>query len=201
MAEQSRGASNYHYSIRTAVRGLWTGALLYNQFIDSMRSTIQAGLTRAYAEGAAACGIVPSEYTLEEKIALDQAIFREFNYIGRFADAIEKGDKASGGKLKPLMARAKMWVNRYNDVVNQAKVTACKNQKLRWMLHLVRVTKEPCKDCLKLNGRIYRAYTWQKWNVRPQSPDLACNGINCGCGFQTTDERATPGRPPKLAGQ
>jgi hypothetical protein len=154
------------------------------QFIDSMMSTIRAGLTRAYAEGAAACGIMPAEYTFEEKIALEQTIVREQNYVGQFADAIEKGDKANGGKLKPHMARAKMWVNRYNDVVNRAKVTACKNKKMKWVLHLVRPTKEPCKDCLKLNGRIYRAYTWQKWNVRPQSPDLACNGILCGCGLK-----------------
>jgi len=197
LAEQSRAASNYHYSIRTAVRGLWTGALLYMQFIDSMMSTTRAGLTWAYAEGAAACGITPAEYTFEEKIALEQAIVREQNYIGQFADAIEKGSKANGGKLEPFMTRAKMWMNRYNDLVNRAKVTACANRKLLWRLG---ATEEHCRDCARYDGRIHRGSTWARYEIRPQSPKLACHGFNCLCTLEPTDERALPGRPPGMTG-
>lgn len=197
----SAGSVNYRNGIRAAIRGLWTGALFYDNFFQAMMTTIRNGLTAAWQEGSAACGIAPAEYTLEERIALEQAIVREYQYIGGLGHDVEANSKANGGKLTPLLNRGNMWINRYNDVVNHAKQAACKNQKLRWVLHLIRMTKDPCVDCLRLNGRVYRASTWNKWGIRPQSSDLACSGIQCGCGFEVTDEPANKGRPPKLSGQ
>ena len=58
-----------------------------------------------------------------------------------------------------------------------------------------------CGDCTRLNTRVYRKSTWEKYDVYPQSPDLECTGKYCGCKFEVTDEPCTRGRPPAIAGQ
>jgi len=193
----SRAADNYYAGIRAATRGLWTGALSYDQFFDAMDATIRRGLPQAWHEGAQECGIAPSELSSAEKVGLQQAIVSELNYIDGFATAIEAGSKANGGKLEPLMSRADLWVARYNDVTNRARVKACADKKLMWVWN---PRKEHCADCARLNGRVYRASTWDRYGLRPQSPDLECKGFKCGCSFAPTDESCTPGRPPSLVG-
>jgi len=193
----SAGSSNYRNGIRSATRGLWTGVLDYYQFFDVMVTTIQTGIPRAWEEGAAECGISPDELTLEEKMQQQAAIYGELAYVDGFAIAIEAGSKANGGKLGPLMGRADLWVNRYRDVVNRAKLMACADQKLVWILG---PTKDHCNDCLNMNGRVYRGSIWDKYDVRPQSPRLECGGYRCLCNLVPTEARANPGRPPGLRG-
>jgi len=196
--KQGGGLGSYQRGINAAVRGLWSGAFDFGGFFEAMMSTITRGLTAAWAEGAAKCGIAPNELTLAELNARKAAIFSESNHINGFAEAIESGSKANGGKLSALSNRAGMWGNRYRDIVNRAQQMACKDKKLMWHLG---PTVEHCVDCLKLDGRTYRASTWERWDVRPQSPALACKGILCLCEFQPTDVSANKGRPPKLSGQ
>lgn len=214
LEEGSRAASDYASAIRSAARGLWLttppGApgprvivLTYTQFFDAMISVIRHGLPKAWEEGARRVGVLPDEMTAEERVALEQAITSETNYIAGFAAFIEEHAKAVGGKWGAVNNRVGMWANRYLDVVNRAMAMAGANKKLRWKRHALRVTKQSCVDCLKLDGRVYRAQTWEKWDVRPQHFALACGGLKCGCGFEVVgvEVRCTPGRPPKLSGQ
>jgi hypothetical protein len=191
------GADIYRRSLRGNVRGLWTGAIDYIQFMRMMRSTINRRLKQAWLEGAAACGISEEELTPGEWIAMDQAIVNELGFVEGFADDIEMGSRASGGKLKPLHIRVEMWANRYKDVVNRAKQMACADRKLLWHLG---ATVEHCRDCLRYNGRVHRGSTWARYEIRPQSPSLACHGFRCACTLEPTDERAMPGRPPGMTG-
>jgi hypothetical protein len=214
LSEVSTHRSDYGASIRAAARGLWLttppGAagdrvvvLSYSQFYDSLITTIRHGLPLAFAEGMRKVGVSPDEMTGEERVMLDRAIASEEGHIEGFARFIEDHAKALKGKWGAVANRAKMWIIRYDDLVHRAMMMAGKNQKLRWRLHLKRVTKVSCKDCLRLDGRVYRAKTWEKWDVRPQHFALACGGFLCGCGFEVVglDVRCTPGRPPKLSGQ
>lgn len=214
LEEGSRAASDYASSIRSAARGLWLSTppgaagprvtvLTYDQFFDAMISIIRNRLPKAWEEGAKRVGVLPEEMTAEERVALQQAIASEVDHIAGFAAFIEEHAKAVGGKWGAVNNRVGMWANRYLDVVNRAMAMAGANKKLRWKRHALRVTKQSCVDCLKLDGRVYRAQTWQKWDVRPQSPYLACGGLKCGCAFEVVgvDVRCTPGRPPKLSGQ
>ena len=185
--------SRYQSRIRSAVRGLWTGALDYFQFYDSMEVTIRDGFTEAWREGAAECDIQPSDYTAQERAALQQAIVHEREYIDGFATAIEQGSKANGGKLTPLFKRGELWINRYRGIQNQAKAMACGNRKMKWILG---ETHEHCRTCFGFNGRVYRASTWAENGALPQTHALECEGWRCLCRLEETTDRITPGRFP-----
>ena len=196
------GAANYRNGIRSAVRGLWLGAFDFYQFYDAMEVTVRNGLTVAWYEGSSECGILPADLSPTERAAIAQAIAGELGHIDGFATEIEAGSKANGGKVGPLLARAEMWILRYQDVVNQAKVMACADQKLEWVWQAFKATKEPCGTCRdKLNGKVKRASYWQQVGVRPQNPPnpyLECGGWECGCGLLVTDKPMSRGPLPKL---
>lgn len=187
----------YRRGLRSPVRGLWTGAITRDQFIGIFEVTIRAGFTAAWMTGAQECGIVPEEYSDEEKKALTEAIAQEGTYVGGFADAIEKGSKKNKGKLTPQFRRLDLWVKRYLDVQNRAKVMACADQKLAWRLS----DAEHCCSCIKLAGRVKRASYWRKVDVRPQHPSLHCmesaGGPSvCKCRFEVTNEPQSKGPLP-----
>jgi hypothetical protein len=189
------GLDIYRKSLRDNVRGLWSGSIDYMQFTRAMISTIDRRLRQAWLEGAQACGISENELTPEEQIAMHQAITNEFNFIEGFANDIEMGSKARGGKLKPLLIRVEMWANRYRDITNRAKTMACKDQKLVWVLN---PAKENCSSCIKLNGKVKRSSQWERAGIRPQHPDLECGGWRCGCDLIVTDEPMSMGPLPRI---
>ena len=195
------GMGMYRSTIRSATRGLWSGAMDWEQFYELMLDTVRLGFEAAWHEGAAECGILPEDLTAEERQALQSATVQENGYIAGFADTIEEKSKANGGKLGPLLVRAELWVKRYNDLRNRAKEMACGDQKLKWKMH---PEKEHCKSCLKLNGKVKRASVWRNNDVRPQHPTkLECmvgaGGPSvCGCEFVVTDEPCSRGPLPNL---
>ena len=69
-----------------------------------------------------------------------------------------------------------LWVNRYRDVRNQAKVLACKDEKFVWRLG---ATENHCSTCPRLDGKVKRGSQWEKSGIRPQNPpntELECGG-------------------------
>lgn len=180
------------------MRGFWTGVIVDDtQFFNAMRSVVERRLREAWAEGAADCGISMEEIKPEEQVALANAIQREIGFVQSFAADIDANSKANGGKLGPLLTRLKMWVNRYKDIQNRAKQLACADRKLQWLRG---PTSDACRDCLRYDGRVYRASTWARHDIRPQNPLLACHGVNCLCDLRPTDEPANRGRPPRMTG-
>ncbi len=166
-------------------------------FVDGMIGAIRRGFTIAWYEGASACNIKPSELTAEEINRLNQEIVVEQNFVLSFAQDIWTGRKETGGKLGPLLERAKMWGDRYGSIRDLAMAMACGDVKKKWVWNPL---KEHCTDCMRLNGRVYRLSTWNKYNIRPKSRLLACRGYRCGCEWVDTIEPCTPGRPPQIAG-
>jgi len=194
-AKQSR-IDAYQRNLRSAVRGLWSGVLDFDQFFSAMSSAITRGLTIAWREGALECGIKPDELSSEEEKALSERIIKERSYIANFGDAIEANNKTNGGQLTPLFGRLTLWTNRYLDITNQAKVMACADQKLIWQISVK--CKEHCHSCVSLNGRVKRGSYWQKVDIRPQSPRLQCGGFRCCCAFMPTTEPISKGPLPRI---
>lgn len=191
------GYDDYGLSIRALVRGLWRDELTLYDFMTTMGYAITRNFTRAWIEAAQTCGILPPERTQEEDAELQRLITTEIQYVFQFADAIQKNSRARRGKLSPLLERAQMWQDRYRHVYAVAQSMACADAKYRWEMN---PRKEHCPDCVTLNGRVYRASTWRRYRIAPQMRELACHGYRCGCSFVPTDEPATPGRPPNIAG-
>ena len=202
LAEQA-GAEAYAKDIRGAALQAWLGLALDASTI--MWDTVGLGIAAAWRDGAATCGISEDELSHEEKMRRDEIIREQRNYIPDFLNWVYAHRRDGPDKLlwRDILPRTVLWANAWDRTYNEAMVRACSDQKIRWVLHGERVTKEPCRDCLRLDGRIYRSSIWAKYEIYPKVSTLACGGWRCGCswGEVGADEKVTPGRPPSLAGQ
>jgi len=180
VVQQSRGAVNYREGITAAAKGYWSGVFDYDQFYENMDIVIRRGIPTAYYEGAQICGILPNELSPEERQEIKSVVHNETTFINDFAKYIEQNSRKAGGKWGTVASRVTVWVNRYNDARNAAKVSACADQKLKWAFNALGVTKNPCPTCqFKLNGKVKRASYWKRMGIRPQnSPNdkLECGG-------------------------
>lgn len=184
-------------ALRRAVRGLWNGDLGLFGFVDQMNSAIRLHLNNAWFDGMKDEGIGRREISPLEIQSRDDLVHGEMLYVLDFGRDILGSDKQSGGPLQPHLGRADLWQARYDRVRARARLMAVADKKKKWVMN---PAKENCVDCQRLDGRVYRARIWAKYGLEPQSPDLACFGIHCGCDFVDTDEPVTPGRPPNLVG-
>lgn len=188
------GLEDFRRALRSAVRGLWLGHLDLYRFVESMSGSIHRGLTRAWFEGLRGCGIAPGEITPDEQLILDGEINAQISYLVPFGlDIVESRD--TGGRLRDLFSRLEMWTGRYHSVSGLAQSIACQDRKLKWVWNPL---KEHCGSCRRLNGRVYRASTWRRYNIYPRMRALECKGYRCGCYFEQTNDPVTPGRPPNI---
>jgi len=194
------GADIYRKSLRDNVRGYRTGAFDYIQFWEVMVATIERRLPQAWYEGAKECGITPAELSLEERQALRNAVTNEINFIHKLAWAIEGDIEKYPERRTPtkgLFSRLDLWAQRYTDLQTRARLMACDDQKLKWVMG---PTKEHCRSCLRLSNKVKRASYWKRVNVYPQRPinhNLECQGFG-QCQLLPTDERCSPGPLPRL---
>lgn len=199
LKEQSRIESNYRNAIRSMVRGLWVGALDFDQAFDAGETAIRFGLTQAWNAGLKSVGVLPSEQSPEQRIELQQIITTEIGHLFGFLLDVEAGSKANGGKLGPQMDRADLWISRAVDVENRARVTAQTDPKLKWILGPTDLHCPTCEG--KLNGKVKRASTWKRRNILPRRPpneSLSCMGWNCLCVLQPTAEPLSRGPLPNV---
>ena len=85
-----------------------------------------------------------------------------------------------------------MWSNRYNEVVNEAKIWFGGKQRLKWKLG---ATEKHCTTCQALDGIVAYASEWEQSGLKPQNPpnpNLECGGWHCDCSLETTDEKRSP---------
>lgn len=189
------GADSFRSNIRSAIRGLWGGSTDLLNFVNMMSLAIQRGYTAAWEDGMRSSGLEFSDITQEERDRLALEIGSQNHYLVGFGMAIEDQSKAKKGALGPLFERGELWVGRYSAVRGIAMSMANTDKKLKWVMD---VTKEHCPSCLRLNGRIYRNSIWKKYNIYPRMNRLACRGYRCGCRFEITTDKVTPGRPPQV---
>jgi hypothetical protein len=190
------GIVTFRRNIRSAVRGLWTGAITKRQALSTFRSAIERAIERAWLEGAQECGIQADELTVEELTARDAFIFEQNDLAPNFIDDIADKSKANGGLLQPLLQRGEMWINQYSSASQQSEAMACANEKREWRVGRT----EHCRTCLALNGQVRRMSFWTN-NVMPRSapnPKLECRGFRCQCILQKTDKPISRGRIPRL---
>ena len=185
--------ASFRLSLRSAVRGLWEGAISKSQFSSAMTKALQKELTTAWSEGANECGVSADELTDEEIEALTGFIKNQLTYIVGFADAIKETDNDDSKNIFPLFERAKLWQDRYSEAKANGHAMACRDEKQEFVLG---PTETHCRTCKGLNGRVYRNSVWVKNNaVPPHNWNFACRG-GCECSLQKTDKRLTRGRFP-----
>lgn len=185
--------SNYRSVLRSAVRGLWGGAIDAAQFDENMRLAESRYLTEAFSAGLAEGGIKLDEITIDEQIKIGEFIQRDSTFIPGFRDAIIQNSRANGGKVSPLFQRADQWVERYTEAKALGKAMALADQKAEFVLG---PTKDHCRSCTGLNGRVYRYSVWIANNaVPPHNWSFECRG-GCQCSLVPTDKPITKGKFP-----
>ena len=165
------------------------------RWVDGSQFSILEYLTAAWEKGAAECGIQPAEFTDDERAELQRILDTQAqrDWLNDFYDAIKLAH-SQGLVEESLDYRAKMWANRWNEVFNRARGMFCANRKLKWVLG---DTHNHCRTCFGFDGRVYRASTWYENGALPQTHALECEGYNCLCRLEETDDRITPGRFPR----
>ncbi len=181
--------SYYVDTIKGYVRDLYRGDIEEGDFITDMASLIEQQLTRAWHEGMRENDLDPEEDMEPEwQTMLDDFILNEYDYVDGFAaDIVAARDEQL--PWEPLLSRADIWANRYNDVVTAA-VVATGNQKLIWVFG----DTDHCGTCERLNGIVAWAEEWDEAGVVPQNPpngNLECGGWRCACTLIPTTTRHT----------
>lgn len=177
--------------LMTWANDLYKGEVTEDEFVDRLADLIEQQLTRAWNEGMRLNGLDPfTDLEPECAAELQDAILNEYIYVDQFARDIIAG---RGGSVAEFQRRAGLWGNRYNDVVNRAKLcTADAKDKLMWRLG---ASGEHCETCSKLDGVVAYAREWETAGIRPQSPpnpNLECSGWNCKCELVPTKQRRSP---------
>lgn len=189
-----KSLEDYRRSLRALARGYYNGDYDRFTFVDDMVSAITRNFTQAWHRGMSSCGLKPEEMTEDEQKVLEQRINSELVYILGFADAVDAAREKEEA-ITTLFPRLELWVSRYNEIQDYAKIMACGDKKFKWVYD---PAKEHCSDCARLNGRVYRGSIWAKYGLYPKARKLACGGWLCGCRLEETDDPITRGRPPRL---
>lgn len=183
-------------------RQLWSAALDFFrgdtdafQFIDDYVYAIDNQLSRAWREGAREVDVDPRDFTDDDLAKLDGIIQDQHEYILGLATDIENA-RIAGYTLDEFRtgfrSRVDLWVNRYSETVNAAKIWFGGRTKLEWVLGK---TEQHCSTCSKLNGIVAYASEWQASGFQPQAAPnamLECEGWRCDCELKPTDKRRSP---------
>ncbi len=178
----------YLRTLQGLIRSVYNG-MLGGEFIDIMANLIQGQLTQAFQQAIDESGL---DWLPEMRGQLQVMILNEYGYVDQlFRDIIDaRIDQTS---IEPLLQRAQLWANRWNDAYNIAKqmIAAHYGQRMMWIYG----ETEHCTTCQSLNGIVAYATEWESLNVRPQSPPnpvLQCGGWRCQCRLEVTDQRRSP---------
>lgn len=193
------GESDYGLAVRRAVLALWNGTLDKGGFNRQLEDTIDLGLRRAWDAGLRDVGV--REMTGEQLTRINEIVIDQWKHVEGFADWIIENDKAHGGKLGDLQPRASLWYDRYNSVRYEARLYGPQEERYIWRLgpterHCQHNEKPGGWGCANLAGVVATAAEWRAAGIRPMSSDLSCNGFQCQCSLDKTDEPLTEGGIP-----
>jgi hypothetical protein len=184
-------------NLQRLIRSVYVG-LVGGEFIDIFASLIQGQITQAYEQAWIDDGnSLPAPQSLMD--AAQAKILAQFDHVDQFfRDIIDA--RVDNTPIDPLLARAQLWANRYNEGYNdaQAKIALLMGGKLVWRLG---ATEEHCDTCSKLDGMVDYAVEWDRTGLRPQNATnnaLTCGGWRCDCSLLPTDARRSYGGLAKL---
>ena len=178
----------YARTMKGLIRSVYNN-MMGGEFIDIMANLVQGQLTQAFQYALDETG---ADWFPELRAELERMILSEYGFVdGLFRDIIDA--RLAGQSIEPLLVRADLWANRWNDAYNIAKlmIQSLFGERLMWVYGAA----EHCDTCRSLNGIVAFAREWEALNVRPQNPPnplLECQGWRCKCSLQPTNQRRSP---------
>lgn len=192
-----KSITTYQRALRELGTGFWRGDIKRGNFTNRAKQEVSRSLEEAFFAGVEKGGLAKGDLTSSERGELVTLIKQEQGFISTLTKFISENSKAKRGRLNVIRSHVDRWIARYANVEATGFLIASRGKNLLWKYD---PRKEHCRDCSKLNGRIYKARIWLKNNIAPQSKLLACFGLWCGCSFVETDKPVNRGKPPKLVG-
>ena len=187
---------SYLFQLRRPARLLYKRNITREQFETVLFDIITDNLTLAWNQGLEMVGINPDQQTTEDKLTFRLFLTRELDHIPGLADAIISARNAEQ-PFDVIASRLKLWSNRYPDATNQAVQRARDDPKMIWIQG---PTEQGCPTCSALNGKVKRLSQWQTAGYHPQDPPnplLDCEGWQCLCRLEPTDQPITKGALPR----
>lgn len=180
----------YERALNRAVLDFYRDDIDAGEFIDEMVRLIEGQFERAWNEGSREAGIDPQTHSEDDDAELQQRIDKELDFVLDYAEAIEKA-RIEGAPVGPLQDRVTLWANRYNEVVNEAKIYFGKQLRFEWVYG----DTDHCDTCIELNGIVATGETWEESDWQPQGSNLDCGGWRCQCTLQPTKKPVTDKQP------
>lgn len=186
--DETKTVEFYFRTLRGLVLSVYNGDMR-TEFIDIMANLIQGQLTQAWLTALGEAGL---NMTPEMQAELDGYILNEYTFVdGYYRDILNAG--LLNLPIDPLIQRARIWANRWNDIYNAAKlyIASQYGDRMVWVYG----DTDHCTTCEQLNGIVAFAREWEQLNIRPQNPPnplLECGGWRCQCRLEVTDRRRSP---------
>lgn len=189
-------ANNYKTGIYDAARLFWKEGSRGN-FITRMNAIVKFGLNDAWIMGAADVGVEPDEFEQVDKDQISGIINTERGFIENLLSFLDQLANNPTSKLSDANFRLDMWANRFEDVVDQARVWFGQKTRLMWIYgdtiqHCHTGDKPGGIGCSSLVGIVAFGYEWDAAGIKPKSSKLACGGYNCDCRLSPTTQRRSP---------
>lgn len=163
-------------------------------------NAVEEGLNEAWRAGMRENNV--EEMLPEWQDVLDGIIAEERSHIPDFAAYLTEAANTAesmGAAITQVQARLDMWIQRYQDVREQAvRESQDETTKEEWVID---PEKENCVTCAALNGIVAYAREWDEAGFHPRdfpNPMLECTGAHCGCERRPTDKRRTPNALDRL---
>lgn len=157
-------------------------------FTTRMYGTIKFGLQSAYEQGADSVGVPLEDFEQDDKDRIDKIITEEKSHVAGLLEFMDALANRPDAKLSDANSRLDMWVNRYSDVVSQAKLQFGGKKRMAWLLG----DAEHCETCKQLSRIVAWAEEWDKSGIKPKDNRLECHGYNCACRMEETSRRRSP---------
>ena len=188
--------------IERLVRGVYNGNV-GGDFVDALGNLLTGQITQAFRQAYEDEGFTdmfPPEYL---QIALNAMLTQhvKFDWIYQYYKDIVDA-RVDETPMQPLLARAALWANRYNEAYNAAilAIQSANGGKLVWEIG---ETEEHCPACRDLNGIVAYASEWELAGCKPQNApnpaltgdrdgEKGCEGWRCDCRLIPTTKRRSP---------
>lgn len=196
-ADELKTVDYYQRVLWRDVRDLYNGEMDEGAFVDDMVRLIDEQLRRAWNEGMRDNDLDPAkDMTPEWEAILQDIQLNELDYVDDFAQEIIKAQQ-NGAPVEQFQSRVSIWVNRYNEVVNESRITTRPEDKFEWVFG----DTEHCSTCAALNGVVATGKQWEESGYKPQNPPndaLECGGWHCQCHLDYTEKPLTEGGIPDV---
>lgn len=188
---QYKSQEYFLQQIQRLVRSVYDN-VIGGQFIDLMANLISGQLYDAYSRAwtdYGEFGAIP-DYL---EAGYQEDVLSQYDFVDRYYRNIVDA-RIDGTPIDPLLTRANMWANQWNNSYNKANSLI--QQENGGNLEWVYGETEHCDTCRNLNGIVASAKEWAQLGLRPQNPPnpiIKCGGFNCECQLLPTEKRRSPG--------